>query len=97
MSITEQTRRGDKRQNQNPETGSRTAGDVHQNHHHGDIDHGTGIGQIQRLPLPARTEHGKHNQEEIQRYPDIKLNVRQRNANQVAACVAAESMQNQKR
>ena len=97
MAITEQTRRGDKRQNQNPETGSRTAGDIHQNHHHGDVDHGAGIGQIQRLPLPARTEHGEHNQEEIQRYPDIKRNVRQRNANQVAACVAAERVQNQKR
>ena len=97
MAITEQTRRGNKRQNQNPETGSRTAGDIHQNHNHGDVDHGAGVRQIQGLPLPTRAEYGEHNQEEIQRYPDIQLNRWQRNANQIAARVAAESVQNQKR
>ena len=58
MPVAEETGRRDKRKDKDTETRIDSAGDIHQYHHHRNIDDCAGIGQIQSLPLPVRTGDG---------------------------------------
>ncbi|EET44212.1 hypothetical protein NEISICOT_01934 [Neisseria sicca ATCC 29256] len=58
MPVAEEAGRRDERKDKDAEARIDSASDIHQYHHHRNIDDCAGIGQIQSLPLPVRTGDG---------------------------------------